>query len=509
MRRIFVCALALIAGIGCGGSSSDSNDQDSSVDQDGAPQDTGATGTLGQLCDKAGALACNGKAQKLQLLCDGSKWIANGTCPGQQVCDPRPGPTQGSCQDPAPGCGDKTPGTGFCDGAIRHVCSDDLLTETSTTCKSAAFCAAGSGSECATCVDGDSTCDGPSLKVCAPDHLSFIAKETCATSALCVPGESKCRDPACAIGDYQCAGDVLQTCNDGRTGWNDAKHCGAGLCDATSKSCLDCAPGSKQCSGATPQTCDSTGHWSSGSPCSGSTPVCTAGVCAAGVCSSGDYRCSGDTLQSCNASSTGWDDVTTCGAGLCDASAKACRVCAAGALACSGTTPESCDSSGHWVLGTPCSGSTPTCSSGTCVATVVTTVTFPSTTSTTHDGAGGGDAPLGAGGGGKFFVSGSYVEETFPRTAPITRLDLNFKMSSLLSGCAAGSAVHFNVEVNGTVVGTYYFSGTGDVPVTESYTFAAITPSSGNVTLRYETTDTVCSGGSSWNWYAGGTATMQ
>ena len=316
-RRSRAWVLPFVFAVGCGSSSP------SDITDDGGADETGdggasATATLGDPCTTPGALACNGKAQKLQLLCDGSKWVANGTCPGQQVCDPRPGPTQGSCQDPAPGCGDKSPGQAYCDGVVRHMCSDDLLTETSATCKSGAYCTAGTADKCALCLDGESTCDGPSLKVCAPDHQSFIAKDTCATSALCVPGEDVCRAPTCAVGAYQCSGDTLQTCNDGRNGWNDVKTCGAGLCDAASKSCFDCAPGSKQCVGSTPQSCDATGHWTGSTPCAAPTPVCAAGVCEAGICAAGDYRCSGDELQTCDASYESWDAVTTCGAGLCE-----------------------------------------------------------------------------------------------------------------------------------------------------------------------------------------------
>jgi len=79
-------------------------------------------------------------------------------------------------------------------------------------------------------------------------------------------------------------------------------------------------------------------------------------------------RCSGDTLETCNAALTGFDPTKVCGAGLCDAAGKECDDCKSGAVGCLGTTPRTCNSTGHWTSLTPCSGSTPACSAGVCVA---------------------------------------------------------------------------------------------------------------------------------------------
>jgi hypothetical protein len=46
------------------------------------------------------------------------------------------------------------------------------------------------------------------------------------------------------------------------------------------------------------------------------------------------------------------------------------------------------------------------------------------------------------------------------------------------------------------------------VAIKQTYSFAPIAPISGQVTIRLEATSTVCSGGSSWNWYPGGTAIL-
>ncbi len=83
-------------------------------------------------------------------------------------------------------------------------------------------------------------------------------------------------------------------------------------------------------------------------------------------------------------------------------------------------------------------------------------------------------------------------------------------MTDVTAGCAVGQALSWNVLVNGIVVGTYGFAGGSGVnprTITGSYTFAS--QPAGTVTLRLEATTTVCPGGSSWYWRAGGTATLR
>lgn len=49
--------------------------------------------------------------------------------------------------------------------------------------------------------------------------------------------------------------------------------------DAVSEDGAVCTVGQKQCNGQVPQTCDANGQWESGAPCSGVTPICSAGAC--------------------------------------------------------------------------------------------------------------------------------------------------------------------------------------------------------------------------------------
>ncbi len=138
----------------------------------------------------------------------------------------------------------------------------------------------------------------------------------------------------------------------------------------------------------------------------------------------------------------------------------------------------------------------------------VSIVTFPSTGSAV--GGPGGVGTLGAGGGGGRYRTGDFVQETFTRTQSFSRVDVNFQMSDQTTGCAAGQPLSWNVLVNGVVVGTYGFAGGSGVnprTISRSYTFA--TQPAGPVTIRYEATTTVCPGGASWNWIAGGSATIR
>ena len=51
-------------------------------------------------CLALGTLDCSLADPKIQVLCDGMTWNPIGTCAGQLVCDPLPGPGQGLCKAP-------------------------------------------------------------------------------------------------------------------------------------------------------------------------------------------------------------------------------------------------------------------------------------------------------------------------------------------------------------------------------------------------------------------------
>jgi hypothetical protein len=64
-------------------------------------EDPGGTGlVLYTTCTTLGDLDCRIANPKVQVLCDGMTWNPIGTCTGQLVCDPKPGPNQGLCKSP-------------------------------------------------------------------------------------------------------------------------------------------------------------------------------------------------------------------------------------------------------------------------------------------------------------------------------------------------------------------------------------------------------------------------
>ena len=183
----------------------------------------------------------------------------------------------------------------------------------------------------------------------------------------------------CNADAYICESDNLYVCPFTQTDYALAGSCGAGLCDAANKRCNGCVPSTAWCDpsdntkriacGADgkqqPATtspgkyCTGAGVWVdcvadstcpdvalaeclvkacvSGNTCGSKASFlgdnCTGGSCdGAGkclVCATGQYNCSGATLQICNATRTGWDAVGSpcASAALCSASAKQCLAC--------------------------------------------------------------------------------------------------------------------------------------------------------------------------------------
>lgn len=79
---------------------------------------------LGRSCNTPGALACNGTAQKLRLICEGGQWTNNGTCDIDENCDSG----GGTCGAIISGCEGGTGGTRYCDGKTLRACGSDLVT---------------------------------------------------------------------------------------------------------------------------------------------------------------------------------------------------------------------------------------------------------------------------------------------------------------------------------------------------------------------------------------------
>ena len=81
-----------------------------------------------------------------------------------------------------------------------------------------------------------------------------------------------------------------------------------------------------------------------------------------GVCAAGEFRCSGDVLETCSVDRTGFTTVATCQAGLCDAAGKQCDNCKAGEGTCMGAAAgKLCSADGQKLEDVTCSGEEPFC----------------------------------------------------------------------------------------------------------------------------------------------------
>lgn len=169
--------------------------------------------------------------------------------------------------------------------------------------------------------------------------------------------------------------------------------------------------------------------------------------------------------------------------------------------------------------GTVCPSSSSGCSAGMCLP-PGTTFKFPDTTSTTFRFSDSKTSTLGAGGGRVFRSAGDYIQGTVTRSTPITKLTINFKMSDGTSDLCTVGTLNWNIYINGTIVGSYSWAG-GKTPyvgsstpmgpdqtISKTIAFAPIMPASGGFALKYVAMNSVCAGGGEWNWYPGGTATV-
>ena len=186
-----------------------------------------------------------------------------------------------------------------------------------------------------------------------------------------VASEAEAAPPCGPFGAYRCSDVYLQQCT--ATGWENKATCAtAALCDATGGVCTTpvCQPNTHRCTGATLQICNADQNgWVDKMTCA-SAGLCdaTGGICGTSACTPGAYQCSGAVLQQCRSDQTGWDDISTCiSAGLCNATGGTCNpaVCAAGQYQCVGATLQQCASDrAGWTTVNTCA--TPVlCSAGT------------------------------------------------------------------------------------------------------------------------------------------------
>jgi hypothetical protein len=217
-------------------------------------------------------------------------------------------------------------GSNFCspDGALL-ACNPQQTgyTVPLSQCRAPELCHA----ELAQCLEcdpvGSSRCEGASVRLCSAQHTEIVA-QVCASPELCRatgPSSVACEDSGCTQ-PFQCtiSGEVL-ACNQGQTGYvaqSPRVFCDTpALCDVTAASgcaARSCAPGARRCAGQVVETCNEgltsfrpleTCDSSAGLSCRSDAPGSAA--CA---CTPGAYRCvAGRGLLKCSPTGAGFVDI--------------------------------------------------------------------------------------------------------------------------------------------------------------------------------------------------------
>ena len=122
--------------------------------------------------------------------------------------------------------------------------------------------------------------------------------------------------------------------------------------------------GDNQVFGSSASSSASTGSGMGGSGGHGGMSASSGGgMGGAGVCKPGDFRCTGDDLETCTVDGSGFKKVITCPIpGLCDAAGGQCDVCNPGTAKCAdATTLTNCSPDGQSNSPTMCGGNEPFC----------------------------------------------------------------------------------------------------------------------------------------------------
>jgi len=294
--------------------------------------------------------------------------------------------------------------------------------------------------------------------------------------------------PSCDAGTALCGGKCVDIKTDNANCGGCDKKCAADQVCADGVCSTNCAKGMTKCpDGSCYDLTKSATHCGSCSnPCK-SDQDCFASACVPQCVAPKDTRC---TAGDCIDLKTDNDNCGACDK-KCDPGMDCCGA-ACTDLKTDDTHCGSCDNACE--TGAKCDASL-----------CATSVTFPSTTSKLYIMPGGTTTTLGAGGCGSYWTAGTYVEEIFDRKAVFSKIDLSTKISDCTGGCGTTPYYYFYVYVNGTYVGSFsYKGGTGGAPpISQTLTFAPVTPPGGKVTLKITGQTTVCSGGGTWGFNHG------
>ncbi|MCP4500857.1 MAG: hypothetical protein GY822_12925 [Deltaproteobacteria bacterium] len=276
--------------------------------------------------------------------------------------------------------------TTVCDGSYLVTCNSDGTEKTITNCGAEQVCVP--SAEGAACEE--KVCDTNAIG-CDDDDTAFFCNTagTEKTSLSCGSNqyyqEGVCRDDACAPSSVSCDGNLLVQCDDVGASQTtvsclDVSECASEFgCQCTavgaSASCVAriCVPGGGQCIGGGVRICNDVGDdYLSPANCDDG-EECVSGSCLPAACSAGEASCSGNTLLTCNAGESGYDneDCTTNNAFCSTEGGAHCQVqvCTPGAVMCTSdlTGVEVCDVQGMGASVTTCDMGK-SCVGGSCIS---------------------------------------------------------------------------------------------------------------------------------------------
>jgi hypothetical protein len=292
-------------------------------------------------CQNGNCVACTASSTptcvdtKTVQSCAGTSWTQT-TCTA-----PNPSCYNGACRP----CNDNTP-PNCPDSATRRYCSGGAFATASCS-------VAGSGA----CLNG--ACVGCDPTSAAPKCSSTSTLSTCSSAGSWVDAPCSTATPVCAGTPgkcVQCAPDSAWVCKNSTTrhsctnGALVDQPCPTGqICDPADATCKTpaCAPSALRCSGNVLQQCNaSQTGWDDVKTCAGTTPVCSAGNCVA--CTPNASECVGTTgVHTCAPDGSAWGATTS--------------QCA------NGTSLATCVSGAFTSTGQACSTSAPACFQGKCV----------------------------------------------------------------------------------------------------------------------------------------------
>lgn len=289
-------------------------------------------------------------------------------------------------------CVGRAPNDSFCDGATRKTCSASLLEVETEECASVQHCNLGQGPDCALCLPNTFECEGDILKTCKNDGSGYTETDCALEGEPCSRTAGACTEDVCSDGQRRCTDDdVLEECNETRTGFVTVSECDVGLCDSQCGADTECAnptcndnecdvqnePDDTDCSGGVCNgsgacvECTSPSHCSASGQCH--TATCSAGSCGespkdSGEACTGGYCNGSGSCVECTSDSHCGGATPVCLNGACvQCSPAGADICAS---SCSRQT-RSCSSTGTWQNDTLCAGDA-YCSDGACVTDTLT-----------------------------------------------------------------------------------------------------------------------------------------